>query len=92
MNYMKLKALIIKALYFLGLVEKSVATADGIVKRVTRDVLELDEIAQMVRDRDVQLVAKMEKLVDERNANLEEKERAKLISDNIRKTILKGVE
>jgi len=87
-----MKAIIIKVLYMLGLVEKSVETIDGIVKRVQKDVNKAQSIAENIVKAEAVLANREVTIKEERIAIRLERKKAELLQKNIRDTILKGIE
>lgn len=87
----KLKAILARILYLLGLAEKSVVTADGVIKRVTKDINELSSIAEAISIREEAIVQKQMKLSYEQNEAQAELKRAKTLQRNIENTLLKDI-
>jgi len=87
-----MKAIIIKVLYMLGLVEKSVETIDGIIKRVQKDVNKAQSIAENIVKTEAALATREVAIKEERAAIRLERKKAELLQKNIKDTILKGIE
>ena len=81
-----------RVLYLLGLVEKSVETIDGIVRRVKEDVTKAQKIAETIKSQEVMLEASAAKALAEKKSIRLERKKAEMLQANIQNTILKGIE
>ena len=81
-----------RVLYLLGLVEKSVETIDGIIRRVQKDVTKAQEIAEAIQSQEDMLEASIVKAAEEKKSIRLERKKAEMLQANIQNTILKGIE
>ena len=81
-----------RVLYLLGLVEKSVETIDGIIRRVQKDVTKAQEIAKAIKSQEGMLEASIAKATEEKASIRLERKKAEKLQENIQNTILKGIE
>lgn len=88
---MKLRAIIFKVLYILGILEHKVETINGIVRRVQRDIDKAQQIAASASYEESAIKDQMDKMVAERKDIRLERKKAEMLSENIKNTLLKGI-